>query len=144
VTRPELHRLLADVNNRDDIAVCFVQSHYKVEAAGDARHLKDRLVGLLGAPVFLDSDDLLDLRELLRIVVRMHPTHQSPPSVFSLQYAFSLTRLLSSRMYLQARSDVLLLLQTSNVLTRAWCLLELYTAILNHGEKPRARNRYTR
>ena len=60
--------------------------------------MKDRLSGLLGAPVFLDSDDLTDLRELLRIV---------------------------------ARSDVFLLLQTSNVLTRAWCLLEIYTAILN-------------
>ena len=73
-----------------------------MEAAGDARHLQDRLSGLPGAPGFLDSDDLTDLRELLRIV---------------------------------ARSDVFLLLQTSNVLTRAWCLLEIYTAICNHGKK---------
>ena len=77
---------------------CFL-SHFKDEAAGDARHLKDKLFGLLNAPVFLDSDDLIDLRELLTIV---------------------------------ARSDVLLLLQTTNVLTRPWCLLELYTAICNH------------
>ena len=66
--------------------------------------MKDRLSVLLGAPVFLDSDDLTDLRELLRIV---------------------------------ARSDVLILLQTTNVLTRAWCLLEIYTAICNHGKKLR-------
>lgn len=77
---------------------CFL-SHFKAEAAGDARHLKDKLAGKLNAPVFLDSDDLLDLRELLEIV---------------------------------ARSDILLLLQTTNVLTRPWCLLELYTAICNH------------
>ena len=74
-------------------------SHYKAEAAGDARQMKDRLSKLLEAPVFLDSDDLIDLRELLRIV---------------------------------ARSDVFVLLQTSNVLARPWCLLETYTAILNH------------
>ena len=74
-------------------------SHYKNEAAGDARHLKDALSKLLGAPIFLDSDDLTDLRELLRIV---------------------------------ARSDVFLLLQTTNVLTRPWCLLEIFTAIKNH------------
>lgn len=74
-------------------------SHYKIEAAGDARHLKDALSKLLGAPIFLDSDDLTDLRELLRIV---------------------------------ARSDVFLLLQTTNVLTRPWCLLEIFTAIKNH------------
>jgi hypothetical protein len=61
--------------------------------------MKDRLSKLLEAPVFLDSDDLIDLRELLRIV---------------------------------ARSDVFVLLQTSNVLARPWCLLETYTAILNH------------
>jgi hypothetical protein len=77
---------------------CFL-SHFKDEAAGDARHLKDKLFGMLNAPVFLDSDDLLDLRELLKIV---------------------------------ARSDVLVLLQTTNVLTRPWCLLEIYTAICNH------------
>ena len=48
--------------------------------------------------VFLDSDDLADLRNLLDAV---------------------------------AESDVLVLLQTTNLLTRPWCLLEIYTAILN-------------
>jgi hypothetical protein len=39
-------------------------SHYKNEAAADARQVKDKLVEKLGAPVFLDSDDLMDLRNL--------------------------------------------------------------------------------
>ena len=39
-------------------------SHYKHEAASDARQIKEKLVGTLGAPVFLDSDDLHDLRDL--------------------------------------------------------------------------------
>jgi hypothetical protein len=39
-------------------------SHYKQEAAADARQVKDKLVDMLGAPVFLDSDDLMDLRNL--------------------------------------------------------------------------------
>ena len=39
-------------------------SHYKTEAAADARHIKEKLVEKLGAPIFLDSDDLMDLRNL--------------------------------------------------------------------------------
>ena len=31
-------------------------SHYKTEAAADARHIKDKLFERLGAPIFLDSD----------------------------------------------------------------------------------------
>merc|ERR1711969_469032 len=31
-------------------------SHFKLESAGDARHIKDKLEIQLGAPVFLDSD----------------------------------------------------------------------------------------
>ena len=49
--------------------------------------------------VFLDSDDLKDLRELL-VAVR--------------------------------ESDCLLLFQSSGVLTRPWCLLEIYHAVLAH------------
>ena len=74
-------------------------SHYKMEAGGDARRVKDKLVEVLGVPdseVFLDSDDLMDLRDLLEHV---------------------------------KTSDVLLLFQTKSVLQRPWCLLELYTAI---------------
>ena len=74
-------------------------SHYKAEAATEARHLKDKLTTLLSSPVFLDSDDLSDLRNLLDAV---------------------------------AQSDVLVLLQTTNLLTRPWCLLEIYTALLNN------------
>ena len=34
-------------------------SHYKIEAAADARQIKEKLVETLGAPIFLDSDDLV-------------------------------------------------------------------------------------
>ena len=34
------------------------------EAAADARQIKDKLTEALGAPVFIDSDDLQDLRQL--------------------------------------------------------------------------------
>ena len=63
-----------------------------------ATYLKDKLTTLLSSPVFLDSDDLADLRNLLDAV---------------------------------AESDVLVLLQTTNLLTRPWCLLEIYTALRN-------------
>jgi hypothetical protein len=76
---------------------CFI-SHYKAEAATEARHLKDKLTSMLSSDVFLDSDDLADLRNLLDAV---------------------------------AASDVLVLLQTTNLLTRPWCLLEIYTAMRN-------------
>ena len=39
-------------------------SHYKKEAAADARLMKDKLTDALGVPSFLDSDDLSDLRSL--------------------------------------------------------------------------------
>ena len=72
-------------------------SHYKAEAASDARYLKSMLEASLSAPVFLDSDDLQDLRALVKGGVDA--------------------------------SDVVLLLQTSGVLTRPWCLVELYKAL---------------
>ena len=74
---------------------CFL-SHYKKEAATEARLCQMELEKLLGAPVFLDSDNLRDLRTLLNDV---------------------------------RESDVLVLLQTTNLLTRPWCLLEIVTAI---------------
>ena len=43
-------------------------SHYKAEAAAEARLLQDRLEAQLGEPCFLDSDDLRDLRELQQSV----------------------------------------------------------------------------
>ena len=42
---------------------CFL-SHYKAEAGTDARYLNDLLMRVTGAPVFLDSADLADLRTL--------------------------------------------------------------------------------
>ena len=39
-------------------------SHYKVEAGSDARYLKDLLQKMLQRPVFLDSNELSDLRRL--------------------------------------------------------------------------------
>ena len=62
----------------------------------EARHCQIDLEKMLGAPCFLNSDDLTDLRKLLQDV---------------------------------AHSDVLLLFQSANVLTRPYCLLELNTAI---------------
>jgi hypothetical protein len=73
-------------------------SHFKQEAAGDARMLKELTEEALGAPVFLDSDDLVDLKRLLKNV---------------------------------EESDVLVLLQTANIFTRPWCVVEAYTAILS-------------
>ena len=43
---------------------CFL-SHYKMEAASDARLLHDMLAKMLRYPVFLDSANLTDLRQLI-------------------------------------------------------------------------------
>ena len=74
---------------------CFL-SHFKFEAATEARLCQMELEKMLGCPVFLDSDNLNDLRELLEHV---------------------------------RNCDVLVLLQTTGLLSRPWCLLEIYTAI---------------
>ena len=42
---------------------CFL-SHYKAETGGTARYLKDSLDQMLGCPSFLDSSNLVDLRQL--------------------------------------------------------------------------------
>lgn len=73
-------------------------SHFKDEAAAEARILKTELVKRLRAKeeqIFLDSDNLFDLRELLHSV---------------------------------AQSDAIVLLYTAGVLSRPWCLLELQAA----------------
>ena len=72
--------------------------HVFAEAAADARQIKDKLCEKLGAPVFIDSDDLMDLRQLQLQVTQ---------------------------------SDVLVLFQTRNLLTRPWCLVEIFTALKN-------------
>ena len=74
---------------------CFL-SHYKIEAASDARYLHDMLSQMLQSPVYLDSSKLTDLRTLFTEGVN--------------------------------QSDCVLLLATSSVLTRPWCLLELLEA----------------
>ena len=71
-------------------------SHHKLACAMEARFLKTELERVLGAEVFLDSDDLKDLRKLGEHVVD---------------------------------SDVLVLLQSAEVLLRPWCVYELVTAI---------------
>ena len=71
-------------------------SHFKVEAATEARWLQQELEGLLGRRCFLDSDDLSDLSRLQDHV---------------------------------RESGCVLLLQTRDVLTRPWCIVELLTAI---------------
>jgi len=47
------------------IYACFL-SHYKMEAAADARFMHDMLRKMLHVPVFLDSSALNDLRELVK------------------------------------------------------------------------------
>lgn len=47
-------------------------SHYKSEAAMEARFLKGELEERLNAPVFLDSDDLRNLNQLQACIV-VHP-----------------------------------------------------------------------
>ena len=77
-------------------------SHFKGEAAAEARILKSELVRSLRAKeqqVFLDSDNLFDLRELLKSV---------------------------------SESDAIVMLYTAGVLTRPWCLLELQAAAKSH------------
>ena len=75
---------------------CFL-SHYKVEAGSDARYLKDLLQKMLGSLVFLDSNELSDLRHLFSDGVH--------------------------------KSDCVVLLGTRGVLTRPWCLLELWESV---------------
>ena len=70
-------------------------SHFKVEAGSDARYLKDLLERMLGARVYLDSVDLVDLETLVEGV---------------------------------HASDCVVLLGTPGVLTRPWCIVELYSA----------------
>ena len=62
----------------------------------EARYLQAELETALARKVFLDSDDLTDLRLLKGAV---------------------------------AQSDVLILIQSTHVLERPWCLIELVTAI---------------
>jgi AhpD family alkylhydroperoxidase len=71
-------------------------SHMKAEAAMEARFVQTWLQEKLGAPVFLDSDDLRDLTKLTQHV---------------------------------RDSAVLVLIQSKQVLTRPYCILELLTAI---------------
>ena len=76
---------------------CFL-SHYKLEAAAEARILKAELNRALRLPpdqVFLDADNLTDLRDLLHCV---------------------------------ENSDVFILMWTDGVLSRPWCLAEIHAA----------------
>mmetsp|Transcript_43695 Transcript_43695/g.106826 ORF Transcript_43695/g.106826 Transcript_43695/m.106826 type:complete len:375 (+) Transcript_43695:139-1263(+) len=76
-------------------------SHYKQEAAMDARYLKEKMEQEVGGgeTMFLDSDNLKDLRVLIANV---------------------------------KKSKTLVLIQTQKVLSRPWCLIELYTALQHH------------
>jgi len=73
---------------------CAFLSHYKVEAGSDARYLSDFMQRMGGAPAYLDSNNLIDLRTLFSEGVH--------------------------------KSDVIVLLATKHVLTRPWCILELW------------------
>ena len=72
-------------------------SHFKQECGSDARIVADKMRMLMpSSSIFLDSDDLYDLRALLDDV---------------------------------RASAAFVLFQSSGVLTRPWCLLEIHTAI---------------
>ena len=71
-------------------------SHHKRDSAMEARFLHEHLEAELDATVFLDSEDLQDLRDVLDHV---------------------------------RDSEVLLLVQTTEVLLRPWCILEIHTAL---------------
>ena len=60
---PPSHLPTAEVPPSGQRFGCFL-SHYKVEAASEARWLQQTLEPLLGQRCFLDSDDLLDLSRL--------------------------------------------------------------------------------
>jgi len=79
----------------DGIYAAFL-SHYKMEAASEARYLHDTLRKICQTPVFLDSSSLKDLRHLISEGL--------------------------------CNSDVFVLMLTEGVLTRPWCLLEVYEA----------------
>jgi len=59
--------------NPTGIYACFL-SHYKMEAASDARYMHDILRKMLHAPVFLDSSVLNDLRQLITNGVHVSDT----------------------------------------------------------------------
>ena len=71
-------------------------SHYKMEAAADARYLEQHLEAMTNTNVFIDSNDLVDLEKIFEEGV--------------------------------LKSEMIVLLGTKGVLTRPWCLLELYEA----------------
>ena len=75
---------------------CTFLSHYKVEAGSDARYLSDLIRRMTGAPAYLDSTDLVDLRLLFQDGVH--------------------------------KTDAFVILATKGVLTRPWCLMEMWEA----------------
>ena len=95
--RSRLRRYFVDGWSAEKDYTIFL-SHYKNEAAAEARLLKTEFVRsfrMTEDEVFLDSDNLTDLRVLLDNV---------------------------------KNSDALVLLYTQDVLSRPWCILELVTA----------------
>ncbi|KAL1524680.1 hypothetical protein AB1Y20_019566 [Prymnesium parvum] len=64
----------------DGIYAAFL-SHYKNEAASDARYMHDMLRKMLKAPVFLDSSSLSDLRDLITEGVHKSDTLEYPSCV---------------------------------------------------------------
>ena len=95
--RSELRRFIGGWNIQRSNAAFL--SHGKTQAGSEARLVKlecVRLLGVANAQIFLDSDNLTDLRTLMTNV---------------------------------AESDVLILFNTKDVLSRPWVLVELHTAI---------------
>jgi hypothetical protein len=87
-------------NNRKKKKSAAFLSHFKLQAGTEARLVHGELKAILGGAcdIFLDSDDLQDLRQLLQHVID---------------------------------TEVLLLLQSRDVLTRPWVILEIFTALTN-------------
>ena len=91
---------VANSKKRETRCAAFL-SHFKLQAGTEARLVHSELKEVIGTDkeIFLDSDDLQDLRHLLTFV---------------------------------KQAEVLVLLQTKNVLERPWVILELYTAVTNN------------
>ena len=73
---------------RDNQYAAFL-SHYKVEAGMEARYLRDLLQKMLQQPVFLDSQNLRNLKDLYNtgllrsdVLILLAASRHAPPSEY--------------------------------------------------------------
>eukprot|EP00964_Phaeocystis_antarctica_P107964 scaffold72598_cov40-Phaeocystis_antarctica.AAC.4 len=122
-------------------------SHFKEEAGSDARYLSDLIKRTTGCAAYLDSNDLVDLRTLFNEGERTDPSHARSRREHT--HNTHRTHRVAERMHathtahMQTntalapcvvgvhKSDIIVVLATKGVLTRPWCLLEMWEAALN-------------